>query len=119
MGVSDIVCRREAGLVRVEGATQTWVRHSPAGFEWGSGGSGAAELALNILLEATGERDFAAEHHQAFQWAFGARMPFAVGKIEAARISEWIAERRPDRETIQCIEDRPRSGPRIGGRDSA
>ena len=35
MGVSDIVCRREAGLVRVEGVVQTWVWHSPAGFEWG------------------------------------------------------------------------------------
>ena len=101
MAVRDIVCRREAGVVRVEGVTQTWVWHSPAGFEWGYGGSGPADLALNILLEATGDRDFAAEHHQAFKWTFVAPMPFDGGKIEAAKISEWIAERRPDRETIQ------------------
>ena len=101
IAVSDIVCRREAGVVRVEGVTHRWVWHSPAGFEWGYGGSGPAELALNILLEATGEGDFAAEHHQAFKWAFMARMPFAGGKIEAARISEWIAECRRDRGEMQ------------------
>ncbi len=88
-------------MVRVEGAAQTWAWHSPAGFEWGCGGSGPAELALNILLAATGERDFAAEHHQAFKRAFVARIPFAGGKIEAARISEWIGECRPDRGEMQ------------------
>ncbi len=97
MAVSDIVCRREAGVVRVEGVSHSWVWHSPSGFEWGYGGSGPADLALNILLEATGERDFAAEHHQAFKRAFVAPLPFDGGRIEAARISEWIAERGPDR----------------------
>ena len=100
MGVSDIARRREAGLVRVEGAAQTWARHSPAGFEWG-GGSGPAEPALDILLEATGEGDFAAEHHQTFKREFVAPLPFDGGVIEAAKISELIGERRPDRGEMQ------------------
>ena len=105
MAVSDIVCRREAGVVRVEGVTHRWVWHSPAGFEWGYGCSGPAELAFNILLEMTGERDFAAEHHQDFKRAFVAPMPFAGGRIESAKISEWIAERRADRGAIRSRAD--------------
>ena len=57
----DIVCRRGAdGTAVVEGIRQAWVWHSPTGFEWGYGGSGPADLALNILLAATADRDFAA-----------------------------------------------------------
>ena len=101
MGVSDIARRREAGLVRVEDAAQAWAWHSPAGFEWGFGGSGPAELALNILLQATGDRDFAAQHHQAFKREFVAPLPFDGGVIESAKISEWIGECRPDRGEMQ------------------
>ena len=55
----DIVCRCGAdGTAVVEGIYQTWVWHSPIGFEWGYGGSGPADLALNILLAATTDRDF-------------------------------------------------------------
>lgn len=53
----DIVCRRRPdGTAVVEGIRQVWVWHSPTGFELGYGGSGPAALALNILLEATGDR---------------------------------------------------------------
>ena len=34
---------------RVEGIQQRWVYHSPDGFEWGYGGSGPSDLALNVL----------------------------------------------------------------------
>ena len=95
MGVSGIARRREAALAGVEAAAQRRARHSPAGFAPGSGGSGPAERALNILPESTGEGNIAAEHPQAFKGAFAAPLPFAGGKIEAARISEWMAERRP------------------------
>ena len=104
MAASDIVCRRESGVVRVEGVTQIWVWHSPAGFEWRYGGSGPADLALNILLEATGDRDFDAEHHQDFKWAFVAPMPFEGGRIEASKISEWIAKRRRDRGEMRACD---------------
>lgn len=31
------------------------VKHSPTGFSWGYGGSGPAELALNMILDAVGD----------------------------------------------------------------
>ena len=55
----DIVCRRGAdGTAVVDGIRQSWVWHSPTGFEWSYGGSGPADLALNILLAATADRGF-------------------------------------------------------------
>lgn len=32
-----------------------YVKHSPTGFEWGYGGSGPAQLAFAILLDASGD----------------------------------------------------------------
>ena len=51
-------------------------RHSPNGFGWGDGGSGAAQLALAILLRAT-DRGTAAAHYQAFKWDVIAKLPQA------------------------------------------
>ncbi len=94
MQLDDVICRREAGSAIVEGITQDWVWHSPAGFEWGYGGSGPADLALNILLAASGDRDFSAQHHQAFKWRFVARLPAEGGVIAASEVLDWIAERQ-------------------------
>jgi hypothetical protein len=70
--------------------------HSPTGFEWGYGGSGPADLALALLLDALGEasrlprscfgphsqaiadivdRTRAWRLHQAFKWRVIARLP--------------------------------------------
>ena len=88
----DIVCRRGCdGTAVVEGLRHDWVWHSPTGFEWGYGGSGPADLALNILLAATADRDFAARHHQSFKWRFVATLPRSGGAIRAAAVREWIA----------------------------
>ena len=93
MKFEDVVCRREAGSAVVESVQQEWGWHNSAGFEWGNGGSGPAYLALNILLAATGDRDFAARHHQDFKWRYVAKLPFDGGVIPAAEIREWVAER--------------------------
>ena len=85
MQLDDVICRREAGIAVVEGVEQEWVWHSPAGFEWGYGGSGPADLALNILLAASGDRDFAAQHHQAFKWQFVAKLPAEGGEDRGQR----------------------------------
>lgn len=95
MGASGTARRREAALARVEAAAQRRPRHSPAGFAPGSGGSGPAERALNLLPESTADGDAAAEPPQPFKGAFWAPLPFAGGKIEAARTGEWTAQRRP------------------------
>ena len=86
----DILCRREAGRAVVEGVPHEWVWHSPAGCEWGYGGSGPANQALNILLAATGDRDFAAQHHQEFKWRFVAALPDEGGIVRGDDVVEWI-----------------------------
>ena len=87
----DIVCRRGAdGAAVVKGICQTWVWHSPTGFEWRYGGSGPADLALNILLATTADRDFAACHHQAFKWRFVASLTRSGGTIRTDAVLDWI-----------------------------
>ena len=44
--------------------------HSPTGFAWGYGGSGPAQLALALLIDATGDQDLALRHHQDFKWRY-------------------------------------------------
>lgn len=93
--------------------------HSPDGFNFGYGGSGPADLALNILNafvppverddsdDYTGETlatdpvpcfkgkcsHFAAQHHQAFKAEFIAGLRDPGGTIAAATIQAWIASR--------------------------
>ena len=98
MALTDIVCRREAGVARVAGVTHHWVWHSPTGFDWGCEGSGPADLALNILFAVTGDRDFAARHHHDFKREHVAQLPQAGGVIEEAVIGDWIAKRLRERE---------------------
>jgi hypothetical protein len=44
----DITCCRDEGGIHTN-VPQRIVQHSPTGFAWGYGGSGPADLALNIL----------------------------------------------------------------------
>ncbi len=43
--------------------------HSPTGFSWGYGGSGPAQLALALLLDATSEPDKALSYYYDFKVA--------------------------------------------------
>ena len=45
----DIACRRDPDGTRHFNIRQAIVHHSPTGMEWGHGGSGPADLALNVL----------------------------------------------------------------------
>ena len=45
-------------------------QHSPTGFAWGYGGSGPAQLALALLLDATGSELLALRHYQKFKRQF-------------------------------------------------
>lgn len=53
----------------VTNVPHTWVHHSPDGFEYGYGGSGPSDLALNVLLLFT-DKDTAWKLHQDFKWKF-------------------------------------------------
>jgi hypothetical protein len=41
--------------------------HSPDGFNWSYNGSGPAQLALALLLDATGDAELAQDHYQDFK----------------------------------------------------
>lgn len=102
--------RFDVVLSRIKGHAETNVphsviEHSPDGFEFGYGGSGPADLALNILnaYVPPGSDDYkpvacyrgkasrtAMDLHQPFKWAFIAKMPPEGGTIPAAEIMHWL-----------------------------
>lgn len=55
--------------------SQQVFNHSPDGFAWGYGGSGPAQLALAILLEAGLEDEEATRLHQRFKRDFVEALP--------------------------------------------
>ena len=67
-------------------------RHSAQRFGWGDGGSGAAQLALALLLRAT-DRASAVAHYQAFKWEVIARLPQADFTLALSTIRHWVASR--------------------------
>ena len=69
---------------------QVW-NHSPDGFECGYGGSGPAQLALAILLEAGLSDERAVRLHQAFKWEFIAQRgaPFVL----MLDVTNWAHDR--------------------------
>jgi hypothetical protein len=88
----DIVCSRDIYGCHVN-IQQRIVRHSQTGFNWGYGGSGPADLALNILSVFIGQ-EAAESLYQAFKWEFIAPMPFQGGTISREKILEWVKEKK-------------------------
>lgn len=110
----DVICYRTPPN-RMDGCSVTWcnltqfiVHHSPTGFEWGYGGSGPNELALNILhmhLPAgiDGQppvklhRGFCSQVawnlHNEFCREFIAPLPDAGGVIKVEEVQAWIGQR--------------------------
>ncbi len=86
--VRDVRCvRHDAGaLVDIP---QRFVVHSPTGFEFGYGGSGPADLALNVLALLVPPQE-AWRLHQRFKFDCIAKIPRDGGVIEAASVREWI-----------------------------
>lgn len=56
-------CRREATTLRPLPLHLEVRNHSPTGFAWGYGGSGLAQLALALLIDATGDENLALRHY--------------------------------------------------------
>lgn len=92
-GTEDVVCERRGNGI-VTNVQHVWKSHSPTGFEWGYGGSGPADLALNILLKFGLSRDEAYRLHQDFKWKFVGALPREGGRIPAAAIRQFIASSR-------------------------
>ena len=85
----DIILKRDAAGNIVINVAHTIVQHSPNGFEWGYGGSGPSELALNILAMYT-DRQTAEELHQVFKWDYIAKLPREGGTIKGSEIKRWL-----------------------------
>jgi hypothetical protein len=88
-GFGDVVCNQD-GTTNVP---QRIVYHSPTGLAWGYGGSGPADLALNILSLYIDAKE-AQRYHQDFKWQFIATMPEQGGTIKREDILRWIEERK-------------------------
>ena len=65
--------------------------HSPDGFQWGYGGSGPAQLALALLLDATGASAPAVHWHQRFKFSIVAKWG-DTWQITRTEILTWINE---------------------------
>jgi len=92
-GAYDINLKRKPDGTPEVNVPHAIVHHSPDGFEWGYGGSGPAELALNILASMIGQE--AAQRdglYQKFKWDFIAVMPEDGGTIKATDVDVWLKE---------------------------
>lgn len=91
----DIVCKR----VVVEGKDykrqfnfpHRVVRHSPTGMNWGYGGSGAADFALNALLMFI-SLEKAENIYQSFKWQFVTKIPYEGGTIKGSEILKFLKD---------------------------
>jgi hypothetical protein len=97
-------CRAPDGTARCS-IPQRHVHYAPKGFEWGFGGSGPADLALNVLAlflplapetnsvalrDGSSVSEAAWALHQAFKYDLIATLPRAGGDISAKTIHDWI-----------------------------
>jgi hypothetical protein len=76
----------------VEGVRHIWSVHSPDGFEWGYGGSGPADLALNILGMFVPPPEAWRLHHD-LKFDVLAHIQPEGGHVSLAFIREWIEGR--------------------------
>lgn len=114
-----ILVRTEVLNAHVIGVEQKCVWHSPDGFEWGYGGSGPADLALNILEEYFKRMGFkggrtkvfkgtcfklAARLHQQFKWDMIAPLDRAGAVLSWNDVHEWVQVHATD-EVRKAAED--------------
>lgn len=64
--------------------------HYSDGYEWGYGGSGPAQTALAILLEATGDEQLSLRLYQHFKHQVIAHAPYHGWKIPIEALQQWI-----------------------------
>lgn len=91
--------RRDYGEVYVDGEkldpalSLRVFNHSPTGFAWGYGGSGPAQLALALLMQAGVDDDTAVRLHQRFKSEFVATWSNRPGVLEfELDPAEWARE---------------------------
>jgi hypothetical protein len=103
--IAGVSCWRAPDGTAISSIPQRHMHYAPTGFDWGFGGSGPADLALNVLAlflplaaDATGValRDGSSVSeatwalHQAFKYDLIATLPRAGGHLTAETIRAWI-----------------------------
>ena len=103
---AGLICERDGFLAKAN-VDHDIMYHSPAGFEWGYGGSGPSELALNVMNQVLpigcdeqepvtmgGEKVSWAAHrlYQRFKWEFIEEIPPEGGHIPLGDICAWVEE---------------------------
>ena len=103
-----LVCKREGGETFTN-VPHLVTHHSPTGFEWGYGGSGPADLALNVVEFTLRNIGFDGQTfddvwddseifrqswamHQSFKFEFIARIPKVGGTVPYALIEDWVRD---------------------------
>lgn len=107
---AGLICRRLPDGRLACNLAQRYKHHSPTGFECGYGGSGPADLALNVLAiflprkgregvklwDGTQVSKQAYSLYQRFKGEFIAAMPREGGNIPVEAIRAWIEEQSRD-----------------------
>lgn len=88
-----IILERDEKGNAIVNIPQTIVSHSPGGFEWGYGGSGPADLALNILYAVTKDKKIAYEYHQEYKWDVISKLPYEGTIITYEEVLDWLSKR--------------------------
>jgi len=70
--------------------SQRLVRPSPDGFDWGYIGSGPAQLAAALLLDATGNTDTATRYYATFERDVVSQWKSHKWKISRSEILAWV-----------------------------
>jgi hypothetical protein len=103
--IEGVTCWRAPDGTARSSIPQWHVHYAPKGFDWGFGGSGPADLALNVLAlflplapeansvalrDGSSVSEDAWALHQAFKYDLIATLPRAGGDISAKTIHDWI-----------------------------
>ena len=83
------VTKPQPGVLLDPKPSQALRNHSPCGFEWGYCGSGPAQLALALLLDATGDPDLSLALYQDFKFTFVAGFPKDAWDMTQDEILAW------------------------------
>jgi len=95
----NVVCSRDENGIHIN-VPRRITKHSPDGFCWGYGGSGPADLSLNILSVFIGQK-LAEWLYQDFKWDFIATLPYEGGTIKREDILKWIDKKEKRMEGLK------------------
>jgi hypothetical protein len=85
----DIMLRRTSKGHKIVNVPRVMIFHSPDGFDWGYGGSGPSDLALNIMLMFLDKMN-AFKVYQDFKATFITNIPFEGGNILRRDIDNFL-----------------------------